>query len=48
MQYGESDYKVILSAVDRAGYTGALGLEYRPLLEPEESLRLALELYGQA
>ena len=46
MQYGESDYKVILAAVDRAGYTGAMGLEYRPLLEPEESLRVAMELYG--
>ncbi|MBQ8415785.1 MAG: TIM barrel protein, partial [Clostridia bacterium] len=46
MQNGESDYRVILKAVDEAGYTGALGLEYNPLLEPEESLRLAKDLYG--
>lgn len=46
LQYGESDYKVIFAAVDKAGYTGACGLEYSPLLEPEESLRLAKEIYG--
>ena len=46
LQYGESDYKVIFAAVDKAGYKGACGLEYSPLLEPEESLRLAKEIYG--
>lgn len=46
LQYGESDYKVIFSAVDKAGYTGACGLEYRPLMEPEESLRTAKKIYG--
>ena len=46
LQYGESDYKVIFAAVDKAGYTGACGLEYSPLLEPEESLRIAREIYG--
>ena len=39
MQYGESDYRVIINAVDKAGYTGALGLEYKPLMDPIESLR---------
>ncbi|MBO7176323.1 MAG: TIM barrel protein [Clostridia bacterium] len=46
MQYGESDYKNIIKAVDAAGYTGALGLEYRPLLDPIESLKAVKEIYG--
>ena len=46
LQYGESDYKVIFAAVDKAGYTGACGLEYSPLLPAEESLREAKRLYG--
>ena len=46
MQYGESDYKNIIAAVDKAGYTGALGLEYGPLLDPVESLKEAKRIYG--
>jgi hydroxypyruvate isomerase len=46
LQFGENDYKTIFAAVDRAGYTGACGLEYGPLLEPEESLSIAKNLYG--
>ena len=46
MQNGESDYRVIMKAVDEAGYTGALGLEYSPLLDPIESLKKAKEIYG--
>jgi hydroxypyruvate isomerase len=46
MQYGESDYKNIIAAIEKAGYTGALGLEYRPLLDPVESLKIAKEIYG--
>ena len=46
LQYGVSDYRVIFDAVDKAGYTGACGLEYGPLLDPEESLRIARDLYG--
>ena len=46
MQDGENDYKNIIRAVDAAGYTGALGLEYLPLLEPVESLKRAKEIYG--
>ena len=46
MQYGESDYKNIIKAATEAGYTGALGLEYKPLLEPVESLELAKKIYG--
>ena len=46
MQNGETDYKVVFNAVDKAGYTGACGLEYRPLLPAEESLMEAKRIYG--
>lgn len=46
LQSGENDYKVIFDAVSKAGYTGACGLEYNPLLPPVESLRIAKKLYG--
>ena len=47
LQYGENDYKVIFDAVDKAGFIGACGLEYTPLLDPIESLKIAKELYGK-
>lgn len=47
LQFGENDYKVIFSAIDKAGYKGSCGLEYRPLLDPVESLVKAKELYGE-
>ena len=46
LQFGESDYRNIFAAIDAAGYTGYCGLEYKPLLDPEESLVLARKLYG--
>ncbi|MBQ6419921.1 MAG: TIM barrel protein [Clostridia bacterium] len=46
LQFGENDYRNIFAAVDKAGYEGACGLEYSPLLEPEESLAAAKKLYG--
>ena len=46
LQYGENDYINIFAAVDKAGYTGACGLEYTPLLGAEESLAEALRLFG--
>lgn len=46
LQFGENDYKVIFKAVDEAGYKGACGLEYRPLLDPVESLKEAKRIYG--
>jgi len=46
MQSGESNYRVIIDRIDEAGYTGALGLEYSPLLDPIESLKKAKELFG--
>ena len=46
LQLGENDYGVIFRAVDRSGYTGACGLEYRPTMEPSRSLAEARRLYG--
>ena len=46
LQYGESDYHVILKAATAAGYTGACGLEYGPLLDPIESLKTFREIYS--
>ncbi|MBQ9744151.1 MAG: TIM barrel protein [Clostridia bacterium] len=42
---GESDYRVIIDAIDKAGYTGAIGLEYFPIESPIESLRKAREIF---
>jgi hydroxypyruvate isomerase len=36
---GEQNYPAICRALDQAGYTGVMGLEYWPLKESEESLR---------
>ncbi len=47
LQFGENDYKVIFDAIDKAGYTGACGLEYSPLMDPIESLKIAKEKYGK-
>ena len=41
---GEQDYRAILSAIDATGYEGYVGLEYRPTLETNASLRQALSL----
>lgn len=46
LQDGESNYRVIIDRIDAAGYEGALGLEYSPLLAPVESLKIAKELFG--
>ncbi len=45
LQYGENDYRVIFDAVDKAGYTGACGLEYTPIMDSEESLREFKRIY---
>ncbi len=42
---GENNYNIIFDAVDKAGYLGACGLEYRPTLDPVESLKRARALY---
>lgn len=46
LQYGENNYNVIFDAVDKSGYTGACGLEYRPILDPVESLKEVKRIYG--
>lgn len=46
LQNGENNYRFIFDAVDRAGYKGCCGLEYGPLMPPEESLREAKRLFG--
>ena len=46
MQNGENNYLYIIDEIDKAGYKGALGLEYSPLLDAEESLKKAKELFG--
>ena len=48
LQNGENNYHFIFAAVDKAGYSGACGLEYMPLMPPEESLTKAKRLYGTA
>lgn len=45
LQYGENDYHVIFREIDKAGYNGCCGLEYNPLLEPEESLKEFRRIY---
>jgi hydroxypyruvate isomerase len=46
LQFGENNYRFIIDAVDKAGYTGCLGLEYRPTMPAEESLKEAKRLFG--
>ena len=42
---GEINYPAIIDAIDKTGYTGAMGLEYFPTLKPIESLKKALEIF---
>ncbi len=41
---GELDYRAIFRAIDATGYSGYVGLEYSPVLEPDVSLKQALSL----
>lgn len=43
---GELNYTYIFDVIDKAGYTGACGLEYGPLTDPVESLKRAMAIYG--
>lgn len=43
---GESDYKFIFNKIDEAGYNGCCGLEYKPTMDPLDSLAYAKKLYG--
>ena len=46
LQFGENDYKVIISAIEKSGYDGVIALEYFPRLDRAESLRLTKQLYS--
>ena len=48
LQYGENDYAVIFKTIDDAGYAGACGLEYTPLMDPIESLETFKKKYMTA
>lgn len=43
---GENDYAALFSAIDAVGYTGYVGLEFRPTLGEEVALGQALALAG--
>ena len=43
---GETDYKNVFRFLENEGYGGCAGLEYLPLLDPEESLRKFLREYS--
>ncbi|MFA5562141.1 MAG: TIM barrel protein [Eubacteriales bacterium] len=45
LQFGESNYAVIFETVDKAGYRGACGLEYRPSLGTDKSLESFKQIY---
>jgi len=45
LQTGETDYKLVFKKVDEAGYTGACGIEYGPLMDPIESLKEFRRIY---
>ncbi len=40
---GENDYRVILRAIENAGYRGVMTLEYIPTLDPVESLKKTID-----
>lgn len=44
---GENNYNFIFDKIDEAGYIGACGLEYKPTVGAEESLKKVMELYGK-
>ena len=45
LQNGELNYAVVFDALDKAGYAGACGLEYFPVLPSMESLETFKRLY---
>ena len=40
---GENDYRVIVRALETSGYSGAITLEYKPTISPEDSLLATAE-----
>ena len=45
LQEGENDYRLIFDRLQKMGYEGAVGLEYGPLMPPEESLAAFRRIY---
>lgn len=45
LDMGENDYKYIFDRIDKAGYKGCCGLEYRPTMPSVESLKKMREKY---
>ena len=45
---GELNYPEIMRRIDQLGYQGMFGLEYRPALAPDESLRRMRALTAKA
>ncbi len=45
---GENNYSFIFDAIDKAGYAGYCGLEYKPTMPAEESLKKAKEIFMQS
>ena len=46
LQNGENNYGFIFEHLEKAGYKGAVGLEYFPTLDPIQSLKKVKEIYG--
>ena len=46
LQNGETNYPFLFEKIDALGYRGACGLEYRPLMDPIESLKEAKRRFG--
>lgn len=46
MWEGETDYRNVFKAAEKAGYEGICGMEFFPTGDPVETLKKALEIYG--
>lgn len=44
---GDLDYRTVFAAIDKCGYSGYVGLEFRPTGDPAAALREALDLTMQ-
>ena len=43
----ELNYRFIVKEIEKTGYKGAIGLEYWPSMDHEESLRLTLDYFNK-
>ncbi len=44
--FGETDYKNVIAAAEKAGYKGMIGFEYFPTVDPMESLKECRRIYS--